>query len=199
MPDERDFVSKMKAKLSKKQKAEKYGKGQFKAGWLEANARHLGGDMNKLHEELQKQRDWDKEYNEARRLEQEPGEGPAKKKSKLSNNVLTIDEIRRRRVHNEVKEQGLKGYVTICTNLGDINLELFASKAPKTCENFLGLCKKGYYDDVTFHRLIPGFMVQGALHDACHGGRLRAGPDPEPPHYLHDLLSDPNGEEQLLQ
>ena len=44
---------------------------------------------------------------------------------------------------------------------GVITLELDAAKAPKTVENFLSYVKKGHYDNTIFHRVIPGFMVQG--------------------------------------
>lgn len=47
------------------------------------------------------------------------------------------------------------------TSLGDFTVELFADKAPATVENFVSLAKKGYYDGVIFHRVIPGFMIQG--------------------------------------
>jgi peptidyl-prolyl cis-trans isomerase B (cyclophilin B) len=50
--------------------------------------------------------------------------------------------------------------VKISTNLGDIFARLFPEYAPKTVENFLGLAKKGYYDGIIFHRVIPDFMVQ---------------------------------------
>ncbi len=43
---------------------------------------------------------------------------------------------------------------------GEIEIELFAEKAPKTVNNFVFLSRQGYYDDVTFHRVIPGFMAQ---------------------------------------
>ena len=46
-------------------------------------------------------------------------------------------------------------------NLGVITLELDAAKAPKSVENFLSYVKKGHYDNTVFHRVIPGFMVQG--------------------------------------
>ena len=46
-------------------------------------------------------------------------------------------------------------------NGGVIKLELNASAAPKTVENFLSLVEKGFYDGLTFHRIIPGFMIQG--------------------------------------
>lgn len=51
--------------------------------------------------------------------------------------------------------------VTIKTNKGDITLELYADEAPKTVTNFVHLAKTGYYDDLIFHRVIPGFMIQG--------------------------------------
>jgi len=47
------------------------------------------------------------------------------------------------------------------TNQGDIEIELMPDVAPKTCENFTGLIKKGYYDGVIFHRVIKDFMLQG--------------------------------------
>jgi cyclophilin family peptidyl-prolyl cis-trans isomerase len=50
---------------------------------------------------------------------------------------------------------------TLKTTLGDIRIELFADRAPKTVGNFVQLVKKGFYNGVTFHRVIPGFMIQG--------------------------------------
>jgi peptidyl-prolyl cis-trans isomerase B (cyclophilin B) len=51
--------------------------------------------------------------------------------------------------------------VTIETNHGTIEAEMFADKAPKTAGNFIELAKKGFYDGVIFHRVIDGFMIQG--------------------------------------
>lgn len=51
--------------------------------------------------------------------------------------------------------------VKIQTNLGDIVLELYPDKAPKTVENFLNYVDTKFYDDTIFHRVIDGFMVQG--------------------------------------
>ncbi|EST89811.1 peptidylprolyl isomerase [Vagococcus lutrae] len=56
-------------------------------------------------------------------------------------------------------QQGPKA--TIKTNRGDIQIVLFPEHAPKTVENFIELSKKGYYDGVIFHRVIPEFMIQG--------------------------------------
>lgn len=49
----------------------------------------------------------------------------------------------------------------IQTNMGTIELELFADKAVKTVQNFVGLAEKGYYNGVIFHRVIDNFMIQG--------------------------------------
>ncbi|WP_326533754.1 peptidylprolyl isomerase [Pseudorhodoferax sp.] len=46
-------------------------------------------------------------------------------------------------------------------NYGVITIELDAEKAPKSAENFLAYVRKGHYDNTIFHRVIPGFMVQG--------------------------------------
>ena len=51
--------------------------------------------------------------------------------------------------------------VTIETNHGTIQAEMFVDKAPKTAGNFIELAKKGFYDGVIFHRIIDGFMIQG--------------------------------------
>ncbi|XP_016363570.1 peptidyl-prolyl cis-trans isomerase-like 2 [Sinocyclocheilus anshuiensis] len=54
-----------------------------------------------------------------------------------------------------------KGYVRLQTNKGDLNVELHCDKVPKAGENFIKLCKKGYYDGTIFHRSIRNFMIQG--------------------------------------
>jgi cyclophilin family peptidyl-prolyl cis-trans isomerase len=51
--------------------------------------------------------------------------------------------------------------VTIETNHGTIVAEMFADLAPKTVGNFIELAEKSYYDDIIFHRIIEGFMIQG--------------------------------------
>ncbi|OZB37013.1 MAG: cyclophilin [Halothiobacillus sp. 15-55-196] len=51
--------------------------------------------------------------------------------------------------------------VQIVTNMGAITVELDAAKAPKTVENFLSYVKSGFYNGTIFHRVIPGFMIQG--------------------------------------
>ncbi|KAJ2890693.1 hypothetical protein GGI21_003355 [Coemansia aciculifera] len=51
--------------------------------------------------------------------------------------------------------------VTLHTSMGDIAVELYWNETPKTCKNFCELAGKRYYDGVLFHRIIPGFMIQG--------------------------------------
>lgn len=58
----------------------------------------------------------------------------------------------------DLKKESL---VVLKTNRGTIKLKLFPDIAPKACENFVGLIKKGYYDGLIFHRVIKGFMIQG--------------------------------------
>jgi peptidyl-prolyl cis-trans isomerase B (cyclophilin B) len=60
---------------------------------------------------------------------------------------------------------------TIRTNQGDIEVELFAAEAPKTVNNFVFLARDGYYDGLSFHRVIPGFVAQGGCpHGTGTGG-----------------------------
>jgi peptidyl-prolyl cis-trans isomerase B (cyclophilin B) len=58
------------------------------------------------------------------------------------------------------------------TDQGTIELEFWPDVAPKTVENFLTLARKGYYNGLIFHRVIPGFMIQGG----CPQGTGTGGP-----------------------
>ena len=60
----------------------------------------------------------------------------------------------------------------IRTNKGDIKLRLFADKTPLTVANFVNLANRGYYDGLSFHRVIPDFMIQGG----CPSGTGTGGP-----------------------
>ncbi|EJT70728.1 peptidyl-prolyl cis-trans isomerase-like 1 protein [Gaeumannomyces tritici R3-111a-1] len=51
--------------------------------------------------------------------------------------------------------------VSLETTMGTIVVELYTEHAPKTCENFSQLARRGYYDGTLFHRVIPDFMIQG--------------------------------------
>ncbi len=58
----------------------------------------------------------------------------------------------------------------IKTDKGDMTLEFYEKDAPKTVENFTTLAKKGYYNGLTFHRVIPDFVIQGGCPDGTGAG-----------------------------
>ena len=60
----------------------------------------------------------------------------------------------------EIKKM-LETKAVIETKLGDIEIKFFPDVAPNHVSNFIGLAKKGFYDGTIFHRVIPGFMIQG--------------------------------------
>jgi peptidyl-prolyl cis-trans isomerase B (cyclophilin B) len=61
---------------------------------------------------------------------------------------------------------------TFDTSRGPIKIELYADKAPLTIANFVNLVKRGFYDGLSFHRVIPDFMIQGG----CPQGTGTGGP-----------------------
>jgi peptidyl-prolyl cis-trans isomerase B (cyclophilin B) len=61
------------------------------------------------------------------------------------------------------------------TNLGNIELKLFPEMAPNHVNNFIELAKKGFYDGSTFHRVIPGFMIQGGDPNSKNPDRSKHG------------------------
>lgn len=71
--------------------------------------------------------------------------------SKVDSNKLKITE------QNMSTENKI---VTLKTNQGDIKVELFTDKAPKTATNFLNLAQEGFYEGIRFHRVIKDFMIQ---------------------------------------
>jgi len=85
---------------------------------------------------------------------------------------------------------------TIKTEKGDIKLQLHADKTPVTVANFVNLAKRGFYDGLAFHRVIPDFMIQGG----CPEGSGRGGPgytfedeiNPELKHTRPGILSMAN-------
>lgn len=58
----------------------------------------------------------------------------------------------------------------IHTEKGDMKVEFYDKDAPNTVKNFLDLAKKGFYDGLTFHRVIPGFVIQGGCPDGTGAG-----------------------------
>lgn len=61
---------------------------------------------------------------------------------------------------------------TIYTEKGDMKIEFYDNDTPGTVENFVNLSKKGFYDGLTFHRVIPNFVIQGG----CPNGNGMGGP-----------------------
>jgi len=63
---------------------------------------------------------------------------------------------------NELSDnQNKMNIITIKTNYGEIQFETYDADTPKTVANFIALANKGFYDGLTFHRVIDGFMIQG--------------------------------------
>lgn len=60
-----------------------------------------------------------------------------------------------------IPEPPTTGKVILATSHGELDIELWSRETPLACKNFIQLCLEGYYDKTIFHRLIPGFMVQG--------------------------------------
>ncbi|HYL97340.1 MAG TPA: peptidylprolyl isomerase [Blastocatellia bacterium] len=79
----------------------------------------------------------------------------------------------------------LRKQVVLKTSLGDVTIQLQPELAPETVRNFLNLAASGWYDHTAFHRLIPGFVIQGGL------GNTRAGGAPHPAdRWVHDLKGE---------
>lgn len=69
-----------------------------------------------------------------------------------------------------------KGKIAVLkTNHGTIKFKFFEDKAPGHVKNFVDLAKKGFYDGTRFHRVIPGFMIQGGDPNSKSGDRSRMG------------------------
>uniref|UniRef100_V5ERR3 Cyclophilin n=1 Tax=Kalmanozyma brasiliensis (strain GHG001) TaxID=1365824 RepID=V5ERR3_KALBG len=83
-----------------------------------------------------------------------------------------------------VTEPPTSGLVELITSKGPITIELFARETPQACRNFLTLALEGFYDNLVFHRLIPGFMIQsGDPSGTGAGGESMYGePFPIEPH-----------------
>jgi cyclophilin family peptidyl-prolyl cis-trans isomerase len=74
-----------------------------------------------------------------------------------------------------VAQDTLKGLVVIETSLGDITIKLLDDKAPKHAANFRKLAKDKFFEGTTFHRVIPGFMIQGGDPNSKDGDRSNDG------------------------
>mmetsp|Transcript_30223 Transcript_30223/g.25815 ORF Transcript_30223/g.25815 Transcript_30223/m.25815 type:complete len:194 (+) Transcript_30223:55-636(+) len=76
-------------------------------------------------------------------------------------------------LYDKVRKAHKKGYVALTLDHGrTLNLELHCDIAPQACDNFIKLCKSGYYNGLKFHRLIRNFMIQGGDPEGTgRGGR----------------------------
>jgi len=92
----------------------------------------------------------------------ESEEQMSKKKKKKSVEKTTVSK----------KKQGTKQIAVLETNKGVIKFKFYSKDAPETVKNFIKLAKKGFYDGLTFHRVVAGFVIQGG----CPEGTGRGGP-----------------------
>ena len=81
--------------------------------------------------------------------------------SEEDNNNLTNNEIKNEKENENMYLSGKYNAEIVVKNYGTIKLELDADTAPITVTNFVKLAKSGFYDGLTFHRIISGFMIQG--------------------------------------
>jgi peptidylprolyl isomerase/peptidyl-prolyl cis-trans isomerase B (cyclophilin B) len=78
------------------------------------------------------------------------------------------------KTYNYTKDElNVLQYAVIKTSKGDITVKLYPEEAPITVVNFSHLAKKGFYDSLTFHRVIPNFVIQGG----CPKGDGTGGPE----------------------
>lgn len=78
---------------------------------------------------------------------------------KEKNNTINIQEGKLKELLTLTENEILVAKIN--TSMGDIEIQLFVDKTPKTVENFVGLADKGYYNGIIFHRIIAEFMIQG--------------------------------------
>lgn len=71
------------------------------------------------------------------------------------------EEEERKAVYKKIRKgKKGKGYVRVVTNIGHLNIELHCDRVPTTCDNFLTLAQRKYYDGLAWHRVVPGFVAQ---------------------------------------
>jgi len=66
---------------------------------------------------------------------------------------------------DDAEVEAMSNIVVLETNMGNIEIELYSDKAPVSVKNFLSYVNEGFYNGLIFHRVIPGFMVQGGGFD----------------------------------
>jgi peptidyl-prolyl cis-trans isomerase B (cyclophilin B) len=81
----------------------------------------------------------------------------------------------------EVVEPGEPATAVVKTSCGTFEIELDTERAPKTANSFAFLAEEGFYDDLTFHRVVPGFVIQGGDPEGTGTGGPGYTVDEEPP------------------
>ncbi len=89
--------------------------------------------------------------------------------------VSVSAEIRHKKFTDKEIKKMAETKAVIETKLGNIELRFFPETAPNHVNNFIELAKKGFYDETTFHRAIPGFMLQGGDPNSKDTDRSRHG------------------------
>lgn len=74
---------------------------------------------------------------------------------------LTVYYVLKPKTLTPAEQQTNMHIVKLVTNMGEIRIQTYDTDAPNTVENFLSLIEKGFYNNLTFHRVIKGFMIQG--------------------------------------
>ncbi len=82
---------------------------------------------------------------------------------------------------DEVVKPGEKATVVVKTSCGTFEIALDTKRAPKTANSFAFLAEEGFYDDLTFHRVAPGFVIQGGDPEGTGTGGPGYSVDEEPP------------------
>lgn len=89
--------------------------------------------------------------------------------------VFAQKEVKYRKFTKEEIDKMANTKAVIETKFGNIEMKFFPESAPNHVSNFIDLAKKGFYDGTTFHRVIPGFMIQGGDPNSKDSDRTRHG------------------------
>jgi peptidyl-prolyl cis-trans isomerase B (cyclophilin B) len=81
----------------------------------------------------------------------------------------------------QVLKEGEPATAVVKTSCGTFEIELDTERAPKTANSFAFLAEEGFYDDLTFHRVVPGFVIQGGDPEGTGAGGPGYSVDEEPP------------------
>jgi cyclophilin family peptidyl-prolyl cis-trans isomerase len=79
----------------------------------------------------------------------------------VKNNIVNTNVTMTNTAEEQLAKLAEQPIVTVETTLGTYKIKLYTTEAPELTKNFIELAKSGYYDGLTFHRIIPGFVVQG--------------------------------------